>query len=188
MTAAAFLDRDGVLIATEVREGRPYAVLSSDDVVVLPGVEEGLSRLKSAGLMTIVVTNQPDVARGLVSRAEVDAIHERLMDTLPIDAIRACFEVDGPDARCYKPLPTMLVDSAGEFGVDLSASYMVGDRWRDVGAGQAAGCRTVFIDWGYREALMHEPDWTVRSFGEAVTTILEHRGRGPVDRGVSDGS
>lgn len=176
-----------MLIAAEVRDGRPFAVLSRDDVVILPGVEDGLRRLKEAGLLTIVVTNQPDVARGLVSRVEVDAIHDLLQRVLPIDAIYACFEVDGPEARCYKPLPAMLVDSAEEFGIDLETSYMVGDRWRDVGAGRAAGCKTVFIECGYREALMHEPDWTVRSFSEAVATILDH-GAGRPDSEVPDGA
>lgn len=173
---AVFLDRDGVLNRATVREGRPYPPASLADFEILPGVPEALKRLKEADLLLVVATNQPDVARGTQARDTVEAMHRELLRSLPIDDIRVCFEVDGPDCRCYKPKPGMLLDAADEHNILLSRSYMVGDRWRDVGAGAAAGCSTVFIDYGYDEALTTVPDFTVGSMVEAAAVILSREG------------
>ena len=169
MTRAIFLDRDGVIIRTNVRDGKPYAITSAGEFEVLEGVEESIGRLKEAGFLVIVVSNQPDVAAGKVTREFVEEINGALMERLPIDQIRVCYEVDG---ACYKPLPGMLIDAAREHGIDLKRSYMVGDRWRDTGAGRAAGCYTVFIDCGYDETLTEEPDAVARSLPEAVDLVL----------------
>ena len=169
---AVFLDRDGVLIKTHVRDGRPYAITSERELEILPGVPEALERLRRDGYLNIVATNQPDVARGVVERDCVEAMHEYLRGQLSIDDIRVCYETDGPNATCYKPRPTMLLDAADEHQIDLSRSFMVGDRWRDVGAGRAAGCYSIFVDRGYSETCPEPPDATVRSLPEAVDLIV----------------
>lgn len=173
MRRAVFLDRDGVLTRSEVRDGKPYAPRRLDAFELLPGVAESLAELQREGWLLIVVTNQPDVATGKLEPAVLEAMHARLREWLPLDDIRTCAHVDADACHCRKPLPGMLADAAHDFGIDLAASFMVGDRWRDIGAGKSAGCRTVFIDHGYAEALRDAPDLTVRSLPEAARLILQ---------------
>jgi D-glycero-D-manno-heptose 1,7-bisphosphate phosphatase len=164
-----FLDRDGVINRAYVRDGvsRPPSAL--DALEILPGVEDALTRLRGAGYRLIVVTNQPDVARGTVTRDAVDAIHDRLRSILPLDEIRVCYHDDADGCACRKPRPGLLIQGAP---VDLAASVMVGDRWRDIEAGRTAGCATVLVDHGYNERLPHEPDVRVSSLAEAAEWIL----------------
>lgn len=172
MTAAAvFLDRDGVLNRPEVRGRRPFPP-REDAVEVLPGVVEACARLKKAGLLLIVVTNQPDVARATTTMKTVDAIHERLRAALPIDDFRVCPHDDRDGCKCRKPKPGMLQAAAEEWGVDLRTCVMVGDRWRDIEAGRRAGCSTVFIDRGYDERQPDDPELVVRELIEAIPWML----------------
>lgn len=170
--AAIFLDRDGVLNRAVVRGGKPYPPQTLEEFEILSGVEAASHRLKGEGFLLIVVTNQPDVAKGTQRRDVVEAMHDVLRSRLPVDAIRVCWCLEGPDCECYKPKPGLLLDAAREFDLDLSRSFMVGDRWRDVGAGAAAGCFTIFLDRGYAEPLVARPDSTCRSLEEATGVIL----------------
>jgi len=174
MLRAVFLDRDGVINRAVVREGKPYAPATLAEFEILPGVPHALRDLDEAGFLLIVVTNQPDVARRLQRREVVETMHQRLRQELPIDDIKVCYEVESPASLCYKPKPGMLLDAARERGIDLSRSYMVGDRWRDVGCGRAAGCYTIFIDRGYTEALRDSPDVTCADLVQASAIILQH--------------
>jgi D-glycero-D-manno-heptose 1,7-bisphosphate phosphatase len=169
---AVFLDRDGVLNAAVVRDGRPYPPGNAGEVELLPGVAEACDRLHDAGFELIVVTNQPDVARGTQTVEVLDGINDVLRNALPLDEIVVCPHDDADGCECRKPKPGMLVDAAGRRGIDLSASFMVGDRWRDVEAGRSAGCRTVLIDRGYDEPAA-QPHVTVSDLGEAAVWILE---------------
>jgi len=119
-----------------------------------------------------VVTNQPDVRAGRTARETVEAMHRRLQDAVAVDQVRACYHVDADDCDCRKPKPGMILQAAAERGLDLAASFVVGDRWRDVSAGCAAGCRTVFIDLGYGEALPDAPDRVARDLPHATELIL----------------
>lgn len=168
---AAFLDRDGVLNRALVVDGRPYAPRALEDFQLLPGVDVATGRLRDAGYLVIVVTNQPDVGRGEVSVEVLEAMHERLRAGATIDDIRVC--TCDHDCPCYKPQPGLLLESAADWGIDVASSFMIGDRWRDVGAGRAAGCTTIFIDHGYRESLRDTPDHTVTDLTAAVDWITE---------------
>lgn len=170
---AVFLDRDGVINRAGVRDGRPYPPQRFEDLEILPGVAETLRRLRVAGFLNIVATNQPDVATGRQERRVVDAIHNHLRASLALDDVRACFCVEGPNCPCYKPAPGLLLEAARDWGIDLARSFMVGDRWRDVGAGKAAGCRTIFIDRGYTEPRPDNPDFIVSDLSEAGRIILD---------------
>ncbi|MEQ8786731.1 MAG: HAD family hydrolase [Pirellulaceae bacterium] len=170
MSRAVFLDRDGVLNRALVRDGRPFAPRSLDQFQLLPGVEDALASLKVCGYRLIVVTNQPDVATGKASREIVEAMHARLLAELPIDDVYACFHTDEHDCSCRKPRPGMLHDAARKWDLELSKSLLVGDRWRDILAGQSAGCRTLLVESGYRERRV-EADWTVASLVEASQII-----------------
>lgn len=169
---AVFLDRDGVINRAVVRDGKPYPPASLAEMELTPGVREALQALRQAGFQLIVVTNQPDVARGTTPRAVVDEIHDYLRRTLPIDDIKVCWDPSEAGSRCYKPAPGLLLDAAAERGIDLTQSFMVGDRWRDVGAGKAAGAFTIFIEYDYQESLTERPDAIARSLPEAVEIIL----------------
>jgi D-glycero-D-manno-heptose 1,7-bisphosphate phosphatase len=170
---AVFLDRDGVLNRARVVNGTPHPPASVEELELLPGVEEGCRRLRDAGLLLIVVTNQPDIARGTQTLEEVEALNRALCSRLPLDEVRVCPHDDADGCHCRKPAPGMLLDAAHDHGIDLECSVMVGDRWRDVEAGRRAGCKTVFIDSGYSERPPGVPDLIVRQLEEAVPWILE---------------
>jgi len=169
---AVFLDRDGVINRAVVKDGKPYPAARVEDLDVLPGVPEALARLRAAGFLLVVVTNQPDVARGTQSQAAVEAIHARLAGLLPLDEFRVCYHDDNDACACRKPKPGMILAAARAHGVDLEASVMVGDRWRDIEAGRQAGCATVFVDYGYAETRPPTPDVVVTSLSEAANWIL----------------
>jgi D-glycero-D-manno-heptose 1,7-bisphosphate phosphatase len=167
---AVFLDRDGVINRAVVREGRPYAPALLDDLEILPGVPEALERLRRAGYALVVVTNQPDIARRLTTSAVVDLIHTWLRSQLPLDDIRVCPHDDADGCGCRKPRPGLLLREPLH---DFARSMMIGDRWRDIEAGRAAGCRaTILVDYGYDEPIPHEPDARVGSLAEAADWIL----------------
>lgn len=170
MARAAFLDRDGVLNQAIVRDGRPYAPRRLEEFVILPEASAAVRRLKDAGFLVIVATNQKDVGEGLLARETLDAMHARLRAAVPVDDIRVCTCVD--ECPCYKPNPGMLLDAARDWNIDLSASVMIGDRWRDIDAGMNAGCATVFIDRGYAESLRHQPDLLATDLADAVDKLL----------------
>lgn len=171
---AVFLDRDGVLNRAIIRNGKSFPPASLAEFEILPGVREALTRLSESGFLLIVATNQPDVARGLQRREVVEAMHRQLREQLPLDDIKVCYEEETPASVCYKPKPGMLLEAAREHAIDLSSSYMVGDRWRDVGCGRAAGCFTIFIDRRYDESLRGEPDATCTDLKQAAEVILAH--------------
>lgn len=173
MSKAVFLDRDGVINRCIVREGKPFAPRAVDEFEILPGVAEAVAELQRAGYLAIVATNQPDVGKGLQSHAKVEAMHELLRQRVPVDGIEVCFHVDADRCDCRKPKPGMLLRAAKARNVRLELSWMIGDRWRDVEAGQAAGCRTIFIDHGYEERRPARPDRIVRSLPEAVPIVIE---------------
>jgi D-glycero-D-manno-heptose 1,7-bisphosphate phosphatase len=172
MPSAVFLDRDGVINRALIRDGTPHPPRSLRDLEILPGVPEALDALKAHGYRLVVVTNQPDVVRGTSTRELVDSIHERLRSELPLDAIFTCFHDSADDCGCRKPKPGLLLQAARDFRIDLSSSFMVGDRWRDVEAGRLAGCRTLFIDCDYDEPRPPSCSFRVGSLIEASRIIL----------------
>jgi D-glycero-D-manno-heptose 1,7-bisphosphate phosphatase len=179
---AIFLDRDGVLNRTMFRNGKPVPPQSLGELEILPGVPEALSNLKAAGYALVVVTNQPDVARGATTTAMVEDLHRFLGEQLPIDEFRVCVHDDRDRCECRKPKPGLLL-AAPHY--DVGRSVMVGDRWRDVDAGRAAGCRaTILIDYGYDEAIPNEPTVRVASLLEASQWILSRDGLKAVPYGV----
>ncbi|WP_028057985.1 D-glycero-alpha-D-manno-heptose-1,7-bisphosphate 7-phosphatase [Candidatus Solirubrobacter pratensis] len=170
---AVFLDRDGVLNEAPLVAGRPHPPATPDAIALLPGVAEACSELRAAGLPLIVVTNQPDIARGTQSRAAVDAINARLRELVDVDEVVVCPHDDDDACACRKPRPGMLLDAARRWDVGLGRSVMVGDRWRDIEAGRAAGTKTVFLDRSYDEPAPDAADLTVTELKESVTWIIE---------------
>jgi D-glycero-D-manno-heptose 1,7-bisphosphate phosphatase len=169
--AAVFLDRDGVINRPLLIRGRPLPPPTLAEFELLPGVPPALEMLKSRGYWLIVVTNQPDVARGSGCRTTIDRMHEVLRQRLPLDAILTCFHDDADGCECRKPRPGMLLRAAEDLDLDLARSFMVGDRWRDIEAGRRAGCGTFFVDRGYDEAAPSTFDYRVGSLPEAAGII-----------------
>lgn len=173
--AAVFLDRDGTLNRAYPRDGVPKPPASPEQVELLPGVPEALARLKRAGLLLVVVTNQPDVVRGILTRDQVERIHALLRRLLPLDAIVCCYHDDADDCPCRKPRPGMLLEAADRYGICLSLSFLVGDRWRDVEAGRRAGCSTILLRTPWSERERAEPDFEVADLCEAADIVLQSR-------------
>jgi D-glycero-D-manno-heptose 1,7-bisphosphate phosphatase len=167
---AVFLDRDGVLVETFVRDNRAYAAATLQDFRLVDNAEAEVKRLREGGLAPIVVTNQPDVARGLIAPQTLAAMHERLAAALPVLDIFVCTHDSSAACTCRKPKPGMLEAAAVKWNIDLQRSFMVGDRASDIEAGRAAGCRTILIDRPYSGATT--PDARVRTLGEAVDAVL----------------
>lgn len=171
MKRAVFLDRDGVINRAIVRDGMPYPPANLNELEVLPGVPEALQKLHEENYLLIVVTNQPDVARGTATKGDVEKMNAHLLSKLFLDDIKTCFHDNGDGCLCRKPLPGSLIEAAKEHHIDLSKSFMVGDRWRDIEAGQTAGCKTIFINYRYAEKQPDTPDFIVSSLLEAQQII-----------------
>jgi D-glycero-D-manno-heptose 1,7-bisphosphate phosphatase len=169
---AVFLDRDGVLNVAPVVNGLPMSPATVAELQLLPCVADACARLKQAGFLLVVVTNQPDIGRGKTSQAAVDAINDVLKAELGLDAVYFCPHSDEDRCDCRKPKPGLLTKAARHWGINLARSFMVGDRWRDVEAGQAAGCRTVFIEYGYRERAPQHPDRVAASLAAVASELI----------------
>ncbi len=167
---AAFLDRDGVLNRPVVRDGKPYPPASVHEFEIYPDAAEAVASLREMGFAIFVVTNQPDVARGTQKQSEIEAMNARLREDLGLEHFYVCWHDDN-QCDCRKPKPGLLTRAATEHGISLPDSFMIGDRWRDVDCGHAAGCRTIFIDRGYSERLRQTPDYQARGLGSAVAII-----------------
>jgi D-glycero-D-manno-heptose 1,7-bisphosphate phosphatase len=172
---AVFLDRDGVLNAPVLIDGKPHPPAGTSGLELLPGVSAACQRLKERGFLLIVITNQPDVARGNTTHTSVASINQHLCELLPLDAVYMCVHDDSDNCACRKPKPGLIIDAARGWDVDLETSIMVGDRWRDIEAGRSAGCTTVYIDRGYSERTPVGFDACVQDLEDAATWILDHR-------------
>jgi D-glycero-D-manno-heptose 1,7-bisphosphate phosphatase len=173
---AVFLDRDGVLNRCYERGNVSHPPASVQALEILPGVKSSTQRLCAAGFVLIVVTNQPDVARGAQARETVEAINSRLRAEIPLHDVRVCYHDSADGCACRKPKPGMLLKAAADWVIDLSQSFMVGDRWSDVVAGQAAGCRSVLVQTDRGSLNQCSPDRRVRDLSEATEWILKLTG------------
>lgn len=172
MKKGVFLDRDGVLNRTALIDGVPRPPKSIEDVEILDGVIEAIQILKNHGFVPVVVTNQPDVARGDTTKNQVDAINSFIGAKTKIDHFYTCVHDDVDQCICRKPLPGLIFRAAIELELSLKESFLVGDRWRDIAAGQAAECSSFFIDYSYPEQLPKMPFTKVSSLLEAAYIML----------------
>jgi D-glycero-D-manno-heptose 1,7-bisphosphate phosphatase len=152
----------------------PYPPASLAEFEIYPEVPEACRRLKQAGFLLVVATNQPDVGRGTLKSETVEIVHAEMCRRLPLDRVEVCYHPGKglSDCDCRKPKPGLLFRAASGLGIELAHSWMVGDRWRDVDCGHAAGCRTILIDRNYAEALRQSPDFRVKNLLEAAEIIL----------------
>jgi len=171
---AVFLDRDGVVVIPEFRDGRSFAPTCLENFQIYPAAAAGLQALRDAGYLLVVVTNQPDVGRGIIPNDVINAMHNRLRSVLPIDHIEVCPHISEDMCECRKPRCGMLRRVSGILDIILDQSFMIGDRKSDIEAGKAAGCRTIFIDHNYQsEQKPTDANWTVKSIEQSVRCILD---------------
>lgn len=168
---AFFFDRDGVLNQAVLREGRPYPPKDVSQLKLVDDAVETLQALKNLGFLLFMVTNQPDVARGTMSEDEVHSINNFLKERFLLDDVRVCIHDDSDLCSCRKPKPGMILDLSKKYDVDLESSFMVGDRWKDIVAGEKSGCKTIFVDYGYSEKQPSSFDFRILKLVEILSII-----------------
>lgn len=170
---AVFLDRDGVLTVSIVRDGKGFAPLTLNQFRFYPNVNECISRIKRMGFIPVLVSNQPDVAKGILPIQVLEQMNQKIREELKIFEINNCIHSNEDYCMCRKPKPGMLIDSASKLGINLKESWMIGDRDSDINAGRAVGCKTIFIDRStpLESGLM--ADRTCDSLERAVDFIAE---------------
>jgi len=172
---AVFLDRDAVLTKAFVRDGVPTPPRRLAEFRVLPGVAKACADLHRAGFVLVVVTNQPDIARGTQTRAEVDRMNERLRSLVPLDEVCVCPHDDADACACRKPRPGMLLGAAERLGLDLARSASVGDRWRDIEAALRAGVTAIHVERHYEEPAPVGAHVAVADLPEAAAWIQQQK-------------
>ena len=179
MTRAVFLDRDGVLNAICYEGGTAGSPRRPDEFHLLPGVAAAVQLLRASEFVVVVITNQPDLSRGRMRWADLDAMHEALVGEVEIDRIEVCAHSGHEGCECRKPRPGMIMRAADELGIDLASSWTVGDRWVDIAAGSSAGTRTLLIaqshSWSATSSGSPDrflrPNGVVGDLSEAVAVI-----------------
>lgn len=172
MEKAVFLDRDGVLNQTKLNLGKPVAPLLFDEFFLVDDASSAVSKLSEAGFQIVIVTNQPEISRGRLSWQVLEKMHGKIRADLNINHIYVCPHDDNDFCNCRKPKPGLLIQASQDLGIDLSTSYLVGDRWRDVEAGQRAGCKCIHIDKNYLEDKPKGHFFSVTSLLEAANSII----------------
>lgn len=162
MNRAVFLDRDGIVNKAIVKDGKPYPPKDVNQIHFIKYFQNVMNRLKKEGFKVFVFTNQPDVARGTQTKEQVEKINNYIFKKLPIDKIYCCYHDDKDNCECRKPKPGMILQAAKEFDIDLKKSWVIGDRSKDIEAGIAAGCKTIFVDYGYKEKLNCKPSVVIK--------------------------
>jgi D-glycero-D-manno-heptose 1,7-bisphosphate phosphatase len=167
---AVFLDRDGVINQIVYRDGRPGSPRDVNELALTQGAANAVESLQVHGFRVFMITNQPEVARGTLHQANLEAIMDVIRENCAVDDVAICVHDDADRCNCRKPKPGMLTALAERWSIDLTRSFVVGDTWRDMEAGLAAGCCTLLIDQPYNAGA--RADLHVASLSAAVVAIL----------------
>lgn len=160
-TKAIFLDRDGVINNPVISEGKPYAILRIGQIHVIDGIKELIERWHIEGYFVFMVSNQPDIANHIVSQSKVNKINNYLKSQVLLDDIFVCPHNDADKCNCRKPKTGLFLQANEKYEIDFSQSYVIGDRWKDIEAGKNIGCKTIFVDYDYKEKKPKNPDIVV---------------------------
>jgi len=170
MRKAIFLDRDGVINKAILKDGKPFSPRRFEEFKLLNGIREVLEKFRKKKFLNIIVTNQPDIARGLIKMETLEKMHKFIEENLPIDDIFVCPHDDIDNCHCRKPKPGMLLRAAKKWHINLKESFIIGDNWKDIEAGKAAGCATVLLDNLYNKEV--EADFRAGDIDLAMKIIL----------------
>jgi len=168
---AIFIDRDGVINKVITRNEKPSSPWRLEEFEIFPDVKKYLAAFKKMGFLNIVFTSQPDISRGNLKLEDLEKMHKIILETLPVDEIKFCPHDDKDNCQCRKPKPGLIIEAAKKWSVDLKKSYVIGDTWKDMGAGKAADCKTILIRRNYNKDLKENYDFEVKNLKEAVKTI-----------------
>ena len=175
---AIFLDRDGILNFTAVKNGKSHPPLNLKETIINPSAKLVLPILKQEGYLLIGITNQPDVVRGEQKQEVIEEINNHLLNCLPLTEIFVCYHDNEDNCNCRKPKPGLIFQAAQKYKISLTNSYMIGDRWKDIEAGKCAGCKTIFIDYKYNEGHTDtKPDYSVDDISEIIEIIIPNRSK-----------
>ncbi len=174
MKRAVFLDRDGVINKAIIKDGKPLSPNSLNELEILPGVRQSITKLKKLNFVCLVVTNQPNVSRKIVDKNNVIQINNFLKNEIAFDDIFVCYHDDKDNCDCRKPKPGLLLEAAKKWNVDFNKSFIIGDRWRDIEAGENLGCKTIFLDYKYNESKPKKPSFVSDTLLNAVHIIEKH--------------
>lgn len=170
---AVFLDRDGVINKIVMRDGKPTSPRDIREFESEDGVANALGTMRAGGFRLFIVTNQPELARGLLTEQSLLAMTKLCMTTLPIEDVRVCPHDSADGCACRKPQPGMLLDLARSYDLSLGESYIVGDTWKDTDAGRGAGCHSIILDRPYNRD--DSADWRVPDLKRAADLICGGR-------------
>ena len=171
MKKAVFLDRDGVINKAFIKNGLPESPNSLSELEILPRVKESILRLKKLNFICLVVTNQPDVQRGKIKKNTIIKMNNFLKKKIELDDIFVCYHDDKDNCNCRKPKPGLLLQAGKKWNVDFKKSFMIGDRWRDIQAGEKVGCKTIYLDYNYKDIKPKNPDFITHKLLNAVYII-----------------
>lgn len=168
---AIFFDRDGVINKVVLKDNKPHPPHTLKELELTKGIKELLNFSKKLNFLNIIVTNQPDPNRGRANIESIKEINNYISDELAIDKIYVCWDEKDGLSNFRKPKPGMILTAIRDFNIDIKKSYMVGDRWKDINSGYAAGCKTIFLDYKYDESLDVKPDFII-NFIEEIKSII----------------
>ena len=171
MKKSVFLDRDGVINKVYIKDGLPQSPNSLNELKILPGVRESIIKLKKLNFTCLMVTNQPNVSRKKIDKNSVIQMNNFLKNEIALDDIFVCYHDDSDNCNCRKPKPGLLLQAGKKWDVDFKKSFMIGDRWRDIQAGEKVGCKTIFLDYKYNEKKPKKPDFVSDSLLNAAHII-----------------
>lgn len=151
---AVFLDRDGVINEVIFRgSDKPIAPWSLEEFKVIKGLNKPLTKIVELGYFLFVISNQPDISKGLVDIPTVESMNSIILDKLPITKIIYCPHEDYHNCSCRKPKPGMLITLSEEYNINLLSSFLIGDNWKDIEAGKTAGCKTILLERKYNKSV-----------------------------------
>jgi D-glycero-D-manno-heptose 1,7-bisphosphate phosphatase len=172
MHKAVFLDRDGVINEVIFRNEntlKPIAPWSMEEFSLLSGIKCPLLNLKKLEFKLFVVTNQPDIAKGVIDHSFVTKVNEVISREFPIDEIRVCPHVDLDGCECRKPKSGMILSLAKKWNIDCQNSFLIGDSWRDMEAGKKAGSTTILLEKHYNRGV--EADYKINNLSQVAEII-----------------
>ena len=169
---AVFLDRDGILNESIIKQGKPYPPQNLEEVVIHDEVKRGIRLLKNEGLLLIMITNQPDIARNKTTEKNVNSINNFVKQILNLDDVFMCVHDDKDNCNCRKPKPGMIIEAKKKWNIELSGSFLVGDRWKDISAGIKMNLITFLLDLGYNEKKVNA-DFEYKTFTQIVNQIIK---------------
>ncbi len=170
MKRAFFFDRDGIINEVVMRGEKVGNPRILSELVIRDGIASLLEASHSHGFLNIVITNQPDISRGDMALNNLEEMHSHILTTLPLHDIRYCPHGSDNECECRKPKAGMLLTASEEFDIDLSSSLLIGDSWKDIGAGKAAGCLTIYLKTSYNSDIQ-DADHIVTSLNDVIPIL-----------------